>query len=86
MNATIVTGGKPHHVSRRMADPGRAAPTPEMMRDRIELDSLSGDLIRVVIQTLQPAHASLWLKNPSKEEENHAMPDDGRKTLSQSVS
>jgi hypothetical protein len=32
------------------------------LRDRVELDSLSQDLVAVVSSTMQPAHASLWLR------------------------
>ena len=35
------------------------------LRDETDLDSLSGDLIGVVHETVQPEHASLWLR-PSK--------------------
>ena len=32
------------------------------LRNQVELDSLRRDLLDVVGQTVQPAHASLWLK------------------------
>ena len=42
-----------------------AAPTIEAfrsrLRDQVEVDAVSFDLLGVVADTLQPAHASLWL-------------------------
>jgi hypothetical protein len=34
------------------------------LRDATELETLSGDVVGVVRETMQPAHASLWLKEP----------------------
>jgi hypothetical protein len=32
------------------------------LREDVDLDHLSADLLRIVRDTLQPAHASLWLR------------------------
>jgi hypothetical protein len=34
------------------------------LRDQVDLDTLSGELLRVIEQTMQPTRASLWLRLP----------------------
>ena len=41
------------------------------IRNEVDLDTLTGDLLAVVEETLQPAHVSLWLRDlpaPSRPE------------------
>jgi hypothetical protein len=35
------------------------------LRDQVDLDALTGELLGVVDRTMQPATASLWLRQPS---------------------
>jgi hypothetical protein len=34
------------------------------LREEVDLDTLTGELLVVVEETMQPAHASLWLRLP----------------------
>jgi hypothetical protein len=35
------------------------------LRDETELETLSGDVVGVVTETMQPEHVSLWLQSPT---------------------
>jgi hypothetical protein len=55
------------HFSRRKYDAAKTVETfTARLREQIDLDSLSAELLAVVDQTMQPTHASLWLR-PSTE-------------------
>jgi hypothetical protein len=36
------------------------------LRDETDLERLNGDLVKVVLETIQPEHASLWLRRPTQ--------------------
>ena len=36
------------------------------LRDQVDLDSLSAELLAVVVRTVQPTRASLWLRPPAR--------------------
>jgi hypothetical protein len=37
------------------------------LREQVEIETVSGEVLDVVRQTLQPAHVSLWLRSPGVE-------------------
>ena len=52
---------------RRKYDAGRIlAAFSANLRDEVEIDRLTYDLVGVVDETLQPAHVSLWLRQPER--------------------
>jgi hypothetical protein len=41
------------------------------LREQLDLDTLSAELLAVVDQTMQPTKASLWLRPPTKAAQDH---------------
>jgi hypothetical protein len=42
------------------------------LREEIDLDTLSAELLAVVNQTMQPTKASLWLRSPTRATQDHS--------------
>src|SRR5207237_2677563 len=46
-----------------------------VLRNEVDLNQLSEQLVEVVEETMQPAHVALWLRKPKKEEKERANGD-----------
>jgi hypothetical protein len=46
------------------------------LREETDLDRLGGELVSVVRETMQPEHASLWLRPPGRRERRESEVED----------